>query len=179
MGYQEFFLSASVLGAAIAPDDCLHNVNMRSDRLKLQRPGCRVTRIERRVWMCFCFRWAIGECDSELEERKTDMICKSLGVVLALSVFLSLQPFSIESQAQENGSSSPPRAPRPPEPYSPSPATGCGLLAADYATPISDGREKEWLRLCNLAAKDDCEGTAKFVQSEVHQSIPGLTCHGP
>ena len=36
MGYQKLFLSASVLGAAIAPDNCLHDANMRVDRLKFQ-----------------------------------------------------------------------------------------------------------------------------------------------
>ena len=38
MGHQELFLSASVLGAAIAPDNCLHDANMRLDRLKFQYP---------------------------------------------------------------------------------------------------------------------------------------------
>jgi hypothetical protein len=37
MRYQELFLSASVLGAAIAPDNCLHDANMRPGRLLFQR----------------------------------------------------------------------------------------------------------------------------------------------
>ena len=39
MGHQELFLSASVLGAAIAPDNCLHDANMRLDRLKFHCPS--------------------------------------------------------------------------------------------------------------------------------------------
>jgi hypothetical protein len=37
MRYQELFLSASVLGAAIAPDNCLHDADMRPGRLLFQR----------------------------------------------------------------------------------------------------------------------------------------------
>jgi hypothetical protein len=69
----------------------------------------------------------------------------------------------------------------PPQPksFAPSPSTACALLVADFTTPISDGHEKEWTRLCSLADVRDCQSAGEYVQSEVHKSIPGLTCHGP
>lgn len=96
------------------------------------------------------------------------MIGRSAGFVFALSVPMLLGPFSAKGQT-----------PTPKLNFTPSPSTACALLAADFTTPISDGHEKDWIRLCNLAEVIECQTTLDYVQDEVHKSIPDLTCHGP
>lgn len=102
-------------------------------------------------------------------DKKIDMIARSVGIVFALSVLLFLRPFSAQGQT-----TTPER-----KPFTPSPINACAMLASDMTTPVSDGHEKEWTRLCSLADADDCQATIEYVQSEAHKSIPGLTCHGP
>jgi hypothetical protein len=102
-------------------------------------------------------------------DGKIDMIARSVGIVFALSVLLFLQPFSAQGQTP-----TPER-----KPFTPTPVNACAMLASDMTTPVSDGREKEWVRFCSLADVEDCQATIDYVQSEAHTSIPGLTCHGP